>query len=426
MTQEKAVHTIHADVLIVAGGNNDKQQKWIPTNLPDQDRFQGKIYHSSDVTTADMLQSMRNIVVVGGSKSAYDIATLYPEKTSLVMRNPHYFGRRWLLLPPYVDRLVYFMEHHFRIHREERSMLYRFLEAALWIFSIRLNPPKNLSVMEDILRGGGFQVSSTHAQFLKAQRLESIHTASIARFTRDGVVLTTGENLKADAVVFGTGFRPIQGGIHHILSAMHKSGWILQDEKWWEDGVYLHRYMYHPKMPDCYWIGFKDPNSTTCLTCNAQALWAVHCAAGRIVLPDSMEIAQTLEKRRSFAKTQLPASHRRAQYDYLGVDCDYSYAKSIVQECGLGDRLPSWWCRPFSRWSATGDFAAAFAAKPCTARAMVALESVSESLIEEDDDDSVSMCLDENGKSAGLVAAGHGSLTLTNDTGSLSSSDRTF
>lgn len=82
---------IEADVLVVATGNNHQSHARIP-DIPNLQDFKGNTMHSSEVVDSKLLEDANKIVVVGGSKSAYDIAVQQPHKTTLVMKTPHTFS----------------------------------------------------------------------------------------------------------------------------------------------------------------------------------------------------------------------------------------------------------------------------------------------------------------------------------------------
>ena len=344
-----------ADVLIMAAGNNDASNPVVPT-LPHAELFSGKVLHSSEVGDGAALREAERVVVVGGSKSAYDMGQFRPDRTTLVMRTPHYWFPRWGVCVPFFDRVACYLFRGYRVERRQRSPMVRFLdEIVLPLFAVGLyKPTASRSVLDDIMTGGGIHVCTTLQEYRNAKKWNLKRSRPVA-YTADGLELASGEIIAADVVVWGTGFEPT------TFFRRVFPGVDLQDTL--EDGLYLHKYMAHPALPRCYFVGFKDPSLMTLCNASLQSLRAVFCAAGIVKVPTADEMRASINERQLETRNRFPFSHRRAFYDYFlrHPRCDITYGLDLVRDCGLEDRLPTFWCHPANAWTASTIFTAVLA-----------------------------------------------------------------
>lgn len=379
-----------ADILIMAVGNNDSSNPVMP-QLPNRELYSGKVLHSSQVKDGMDLRDAgtENIVIIGGSKSAYDIGQFEPDKTTMIMRTPHFWFPRWIVCLPFFDRITCFLFRGYRVARQQRSLIVRFLDEILIpLFAVGTNKPtESRSILDDIMVGGGIHVCTTLSQYENAKKWNLIRSSPVA-YTTDGLRLASGEIIAADVIVWGTGFEPT------TFFRKVFPGVDLQDTL--EDGLYLYKYIVHPSLPNCYFVGFRDPSLFTLCNASLQSVWAALSEAGVVKVPDAREIRQLLNERQRDSRLRFPYSHRRAYYDYFlrPPNCDYTYGLGkyfyeaatlavpialfsdykllylgfvpptqldLVRDCGLEDRLPSFWSNPANIWTACLDFSAILA-----------------------------------------------------------------
>lgn len=349
---------IEADILIMAIGNNSSSP--IIPRIPNENNYRGQIFHSSEIGNGDILKSARNIAIVGGSKSAFDIGQMQPHKTTLIMRTPHYWTPRWLLLLPFFDRIAYGLFRGYRVNKSDRSLLIRMLdEIFMPLVAVGINRPDSLSFLDDIMNGGGLHVCTTSTQYWNT-RLWKLETSQPKEFTANGLLLENGKEIEADVVVWGTGFQPTRA-FKEIFEAIE-----LQDTL--NDGLYLYKYIYHPKLPNVYFLGFRDPSLNMPSNASVQSLWAMFCAAGIVQLPNLNDMEEMISTRQQNTRKLFPFSHRRAYYDYFLAgesSCDYSYTIDLLRDCkGVFDkRVASFWCHAASIWSSGSAFGAIFGAE---------------------------------------------------------------
>lgn len=355
--QEDGYESIEADILLMAVGNNSCSPT-IP-DLPRRDRYRGTVLHSSMVGDGGALEAADRIVVVGGSKSAYDIGQLHPDKTTMVMRTPHYWTPRWILCAPFFDRLVGYIFRGYRVRMEDRPYLVRFLDWFMATFvALGTDRPDHRSVLDDIMVGGGLHVCTTRCEYAKSKRW-GVERSQPVEYTDSGLKLANGRKVEADVVVWGTGFN-VTRSFEEVFR-----GIPLQDSL--DDGLYLYKYVAHPALPNCYFIGFKDPSLDLLSNASVQSLWAVMCSAGLVAsLPDPDDMRRILDERKRETRRAFPKSHRRAYYDYFlraPDNCDYSYCLDLIRDCGLEDRVASSWRGPADAWTSSSSFAAVVGAR---------------------------------------------------------------
>ena len=159
--------------------------------------------------------------------------------------------------------------------------------------------------------------------------------------------------VQADVIVWGTGFKPCTF-FKKVFAEVD-----LHDSSV-DDGLYLWKYIMHPSLPNCYFIGFRDPSLSTLCNASLQSLWTIHCEAGLVKLPQVDEMKELLDDRMRQTRRNFPHSHRRGFYDYFlrPPRCDYTYGEDLVKDCGLENRLTSFWCHPADMWSFTSNFSA--------------------------------------------------------------------
>jgi len=135
------------------------------------------------------------------------------------------------------------------------------------------------------------------------------------------VVLESGEELPADVILFGTGFRP-------NLSFLPKE--LLAQKE--EDGLWLYRQMIHPDFPTLCFLNSNTTTFTNITTASVQARWLAEMIHRGLPPKDVME-ADILEKKTWKRSTMPHAGHARAYmvqthqvhyYDELLRDMDAS------------------------------------------------------------------------------------------------------
>jgi cation diffusion facilitator CzcD-associated flavoprotein CzcO len=361
--------TMEADVLLMCIGNNSSSPI-IPNNIPGRELYHGTVLHSSEVGDGSILNenaastSTRNICIIGGSKSAYDIGQIHPNQTTIIMRTPHYWTPRWIVCLPFFDRLVGYMFRGYRVHTTDRSYLVRFLDWSMaTTIALGIHKPTKHSMLDDIMNGGGLHICTTHSEYINAKNKWKVETSQPVSYTENGLKLENGKEIEADVIVWGTGFAPTRF-FEEVFESI-----TLQNNL--DDGLYLHKYVAHPSLPNCYFIGFRDPSLNVPTVASVQSLWAAMCVGGVVNLPSANEMRDILANRMQNTRHNFPYSHRRAYYDYFlqpPYNDDYSYALDLICDCKLENRVASsssssWCCNPMDIWTSSSAFRAVLGAQ---------------------------------------------------------------
>eukprot|EP00984_Skeletonema_dohrnii_P005201 scaffold1824_cov104-Skeletonema_dohrnii-CCMP3373.AAC.1 len=265
------------------------------------------------------------------------------------MRTPHYWTPRWLLLLPFFDRIAYALFSGYKVNKSDRSWLTRVLdEVFMPLVAVGINRPDSTSLLDDIMNGGGLHVCTTSKQYRNA-KLWRLEKSQPKEFTENGLLLENGQEVEADVVVFGTGFQPTRA-FQEIFEGVE-----LQDTL--DDGLYLYKYIYHPKLPNVFFLGFKDPSLNMPSNASIQSLWTMCCAAGIAQLPPSNDMEEIISTRQQNTRQS-------------GVERDYSYTVTVDlhRDCkGVFEkRVASFWCHPANIWSSGSAFGVIFGAEIIT------------------------------------------------------------
>lgn len=215
--------TAEFDYVVVCSGLHHLPK--VP-DVPGLDEFDGPVVHSSEVDSYDLLAD-RRVVTVGFGKSALDIsveASRVGQSSTLVFRHAGWHIPRRLLggtvpyryllfsrlggslLPQFPDNDV--VRPIDRLPSKVKDLLWRAITKD-FVYSAGLHRadgdliPDN-RLPDDIARSGVYP-----DEFAERVADGAITTrkASVERLEPDGVCLSNGTKILADAVVFGTGFR---------------------------------------------------------------------------------------------------------------------------------------------------------------------------------------------------------------------------
>jgi putative flavoprotein involved in K+ transport len=233
--------TLHPTQLVVATGLSGRPK--IP-QLPGRDVFAGLQQHSSE-HTGDGDYLGKKVVVVGSNNSAHDIAaamwengadvTMVQRSSTLVvtvdaMRNMQAGLYSEAALADGVDLATADLltsATPFRLVpaaaipvwteiREADSALYDGLEEAG--FMLDFGTDGSGLGMKYLSRAGGYYINVGASELLVSGEIKLRSNVGIERLTRTGLVLSTGEELPADVIVYATGFGPVSETIADLLS----------------------------------------------------------------------------------------------------------------------------------------------------------------------------------------------------------------
>lgn len=342
-------------VVVCTGQFNDPKS----LALPGEDDFKargGVVVHSSQYN-ASSLATGRSVVVLGGSKSAHDIAVNAvrngAKEVTIVYRDdvwriPYFIGglinfKRILYIRAreimfvgwalsLFARFLYVLMYPL-IWMEARGLeaLITFqlsLKACKMVPNVRLEDSVNCSVP---IATPGFHAVVVDGR-IKARRGTTL-AAYAESSTRGGgggntssVVLTSGERVPADLVVLAIGYH-LASNVAFLPRAFKSK---LVDPR---DGQYkLHRLIAHPELPQMGFVGF---NSSFCsvLCADLAAEWLVRYGDGQLAKqPSSCEMHQGIDLMLEFKRKERPAA---AVYGGLCVaPFHFKYFDELIDDIG--------------------------------------------------------------------------------------------
>jgi dimethylaniline monooxygenase (N-oxide forming) len=311
------------DLVVVCTGLFSKTPNM--PEFPYQDRFKGTIIHVSELTTRDKLAG-KKVAVVGFGKSATDAAVesaAVASQTKIIFREPHWpvprkllgvLPFKWAMLSRLTSALIPLYYHPSGLERALHTLgkplvwfwrrlveLLLILQCGLWSrFGTRpsLVPKKPVEI--DTF---GESVMLPRPEFYKLVRKNVIipQQTEIAEYTPTGIILKNGQNVSADVVVLATGWKTDYGFL---------PGEVARRIKFEADGVYLYRHMFHPDVPNLFFVGCASTIASI-LTYNLQARWLTDLIAGNHRLPDREYILRDIEDMKAWKRKWMPFSPGR-------------------------------------------------------------------------------------------------------------------
>lgn len=299
----------------------------------------GEILHSSEFTDAARIAGKR-VVVVGFAKSATDIATGCVDRaqeTTLVYREVNWKVPRFLNEAVNLKHLLFSRaaEALFPYHTQSASekLLHRLARPVVWA---------NWRLLETLLRrqfhldeigmvpkhGIEEQISCSlgvePVGFYALVREGKLKTkqATLRRFGRGAVELSTGERLNADLVIFGTGY--IQGA-PFLPEAVRRQ---VTDE---EGNFRLYRHIIHPDVPDLAFNGYNSGLFSQ-LTAEVGARWIAELAEGNLRLPGRADMLAEIDQVLRWIKTE-----RKSLLPFKGTcigQFNFHYLDALLRDMG--------------------------------------------------------------------------------------------
>jgi dimethylaniline monooxygenase (N-oxide forming) len=307
--------------------------------LEGRERFRGRTVHSSRFVDPAQVGDGR-VVVVGAGKSALDCALAavgVGAECTLVCRTPHWMVPRYILGRIRMDRLFATRFSELLLppyHRPGRAaaFLHRWgapLVDLWWRTQTRLLrrlagiPPM---MVPAVALPGGLEKSGVGTEFYRALREGALRVerGSITGF-RDAetVALDSGAELKADVVVFATGWRQDPWFLDPALRRVV-----------WRDGrFHLYRQLIPPGEPRLGFLGYAS--STACpLTSELGAHWLARCFGGELPLPEEAEMEAEVARVHRWLSRVFP--ERDGGY-FIGPYIAH-YADELLRDMGLPTR----------------------------------------------------------------------------------------
>jgi dimethylaniline monooxygenase (N-oxide forming) len=305
--------TDRLDYLVIANGTFS--EPFIP-EVPGMRAFRaggGTVLHSSQFHDAEQLRGKR-VVVVGGAKSACDVAMAAlpaARATTLVFRHAlwkmpkKFFG----VVPLRFILTTRISEAMFRAQQPRgiEKVLHGIGRPGVWLFwrgvetllraqhrldACGMRPEERI---EDFVSCTLSLATDGMYDAVRAGKLGA-RQASIRALHPGWVELNTGEWIEADAVVFGTGFRQ---QVPFLDEEVRRT---VQDEH----GVFhLYRNLAHPDVPRLAFVGYNSSLYSQ-LTSEVGSHWVARWFTGELRLPPREQVLAAMEARWQWLRENRP------------------------------------------------------------------------------------------------------------------------
>jgi dimethylaniline monooxygenase (N-oxide forming) len=324
------------DLVVVCNGVFSKPH--IP-RIEGAERFGGQSLHSSQVVDPEVLDD-RKVVVVGGGKSALDLASLAARRTddaTLVRRRTHWVFPRYFFGRVRVDRMLFnrFSEKvlpaYHRAGISERA--FRTLSAPfIWLWRRAFSGlvrrqagiPQHMTPDVPVTSGAeNFGIGEEFYDLLARGRVDA-RRGSIVSFPDEVTVeLDTGERLEADVVVWATGWRQ---GASFLAPELER-------EVWRDGWFHLYRHILPPVERRLGFVGYQSSGNCP-LTSEIAAHWLSQVFRGELALPSPGEMEREIARVHRWSERVFP---RRPEGYFIGGYVS-QYVDELMGDMGLSTR----------------------------------------------------------------------------------------
>jgi dimethylaniline monooxygenase (N-oxide forming) len=298
----------------------------------------GQVLHSSEFLDTGVAAD-KTVAVVGFGKSALDIAYAslpLAARVTIVCRRTTWHMPLKLFGFIKVKDLAYSRAAEFWfgrkatgvegfVHRHAQPLVRLYWWWSELLFGVhtglrqrRFRPPYSMRQSVGLATGAGF------ADNLRALREGRIGFArgGLARLSRSGLQLDTGQTVPAQLVVLATGFTPDVS----LLPPEDQNRLVKAD-----GDFRLFRHIVNPDLPD---LSFNGYNGTTAVpvTSEVAAHWIAAWLAGRIAPPTREQMNRSIEDDLAWRHQHMPASDR---FGHFAGPFTFGYLDTLLADMGL-------------------------------------------------------------------------------------------
>ena len=330
---EDAVETHDVDFVVVCNGLFS-----IPNvpSLPGADNFTGTLVHSSQLRE-DHLASDRHVVVVGAGKSALDCATA-ASKTSasctLLFRTPHWAAPQRIFGVRY-DHLMFtraaeaFAPYYRRrglervLHGVASPLVAGYWRLQSWLIRRILNMPEPLVPSEPLPGDLNIGVGGAFYEAVHTGRATPLRGEVASLGPGPMVELRSGEALRADVLVFATGWQQrLPFLARERLDEIEKNG-----------ALRLYRHVLPPDEPRMGFVGYAQ-SFMSGLTSEIAAHWLSQHFRGELELPSPEEMNREIDRVHEWAESTLRSEWKGF---FVGPHVSH-YVDDLMEDMGLSKR----------------------------------------------------------------------------------------
>jgi len=317
---KEATHSL--DFAVVSHGLYSQTAN-MPT-LPGKESFSGPIIHSSQFLSEDLVKG-KKVVVIGGGKSAMDIAKVASkvgESSVLLYRQAHWITPQSILglIPTewiFMSRLGQALVGSYKgawpdapsgpklAHTLLAPVMHGVFALLGAIFAVQRKHYGDFKPEHDFVADFYNVPQLQSAEFTQMVDKGEITATkgSVKSVEADGVVLGSGEKVPCDVIVCATGF----GSSYPFFDAATLSA--LGVEK---DGLYLYRHLLAPKVQDIAFVGAEASTLENSVTYGLQAEWLARALVGAVELPSADKMQTDVDALKAWKRSWMPESPYRS------------------------------------------------------------------------------------------------------------------
>jgi hypothetical protein len=127
--------------------------------------------------------------------------------------------------------------------------------------------------------------------------------STIKQYNAKSLTLENGDEIPADVVLFGTGFKQSLPFLPPPLAAKTE-----------DDGLWLYRNMVHPEFPGMIFLNSNTTTFTNITTASIQARWVCEALSGRAPLPSKDDMFAEIEIQKNWKRTNMPKAGKARAY----------------------------------------------------------------------------------------------------------------
>jgi len=314
------------DALVVANGHH-WNTRWPEPTFPGADTFTGTQMHAHSYIDNSIFAGKR-VVVLGMGNSAMDIAV----ESSYVAEHTYLAARRGVwIVPKYifgkpVDQIRNDPRIPFKIRQRITQQL----------VSSYAGPPERYGLPKPDHRMGDAHPTVSGRILDRIQHGTITPKPNIDRFAGAHVRFTDGSEVEADMVVYCTGYK--------ITFPFFAEDFISAPD----NHIELFRRVFHPEIPNVFFIGLLQPLGAIMPLAEAQGAWVGDYLVGDYALPPTAAMRADIDADQAAMRERYVASKRHTiQVDYD----DYLYDLAKERRAGAARAranryIPPATCRP--------------------------------------------------------------------------------
>ncbi|HXQ32476.1 MAG TPA: hypothetical protein VN843_00505, partial [Anaerolineales bacterium] len=355
-------------VLVAAGQYTDGKNN--PQFL-DQELFKGKIFTERDVTSLDVFNGKR-VVVVGYGKSALDMTTLAAERSAQVhhvFRAPNWLIPEWILGAHFTYALFTRFGNVMMTSWAQPTAMERFLHnripfviSSFWdfiqsivLFQLKRNGKGEDSAANERLkvlipehkilmdfRSSGALGPENYYPLVAEGKIFPYHS-EIECFSHDSVQLKNGLVIPCDVVVLSVGY------LTPIFPYLPEKYRVLVEAE--KDGAQLYRHLIHPRIPRLAFAGFNHGYMHV-PSVEIGTQWLCAHWRGELEIPSVEEMERSIEHIRNWKRENIKFENARSS----AVSTRFQqYIDILLKELDVSPnrKLPNVFAEIFSRYKAS-------------------------------------------------------------------------